>query len=101
MAPHATLMLHDGSVSAGMEENTRDVESWGRFSARVERPRMYEILARRSRYSPKHWKEVCKQDFYLTAKKALSYRLIDDVLAPTSEVDPSRPRFEEAASKRS
>ena len=39
ISPNATLLIHDGSIAPpGNEENTRDVEAWGRYSSRVERP---------------------------------------------------------------
>ena len=101
ITPRATLLIHDGSIMApGGEENTRDVEAWGRFSSRVERPRMYDILSRRSKYTSRQWKEFCKQDFYLTAKKAIDFRLVDAILDPRNEVNTDRPRFETLSPKR-
>ena len=103
IAPHATMLIHDGTVKIEGEESTRDAEAWGSFSRQVERRRMYEILASRSKLSPDEVKNMCINDCYITPKKALRLGLVDEILDPKKSSNLEFPRFrslEKKVSKR-
>jgi ATP-dependent Clp protease, protease subunit len=91
IAPNSTIVIHDTMVST--EKEARNLEALARYSGQVDRKRMYEILAQRSKYPTSYWKEICAKETFFTAKKALAYGLVDRLIEPSEIVNPDYPRF--------
>ncbi len=82
MSSNSTMLIHNGSISLGNEE-TLNAEQWADFSKRIERPRMYRILSRRSIYTQKEISDKCKEgDWFLTPSEALKAGFIDKIISP-------------------
>jgi ATP-dependent protease ClpP protease subunit len=93
IAYNATLMLHDGTVTANGAQSTRDFEKLGDFSKRVDRPRMYDILTMRSKLTKEDIKSLCIDDKYFTSKMALRYGFVDRIIEPQDTANPTYSRF--------
>lgn len=77
MHPNSIMMLHDGSTS--IYDSARNVEAWSDFY-KAQRHLFYAILAKRTSRTAKYWERRCLTDYLLSARKALSERLIDRVV---------------------
>lgn len=77
MAPHAMLMLHDGTDGA-TDIHCRDFERRAEESKRS-REEMYQIFADRSGKSKSHFRRRLGRDCYYTAEQALKEGLIDGI----------------------
>lgn len=74
---HATLMLHDGD--APTEGRYADAVNKMGYHTDTQR-NMYEILADRCGNTVAYWRRKLKNDWYLSAQKALAENIIDEVV---------------------
>jgi len=77
--PHSWIMIHEPAKWAGWQSTTAAAQHLDRLKQMQNQ--IYEILARRSgRPLQKIIRDTKRTDFYLDAKKALEYGLIDGIL---------------------
>jgi ATP-dependent Clp protease, protease subunit len=77
--PHSWIMIHEPAKWAGWQSTSAAAQHLDRLKQM--QSQIYEILARRSgRPLPKIIRDTKRTDFYLDAKKALEYGLIDGIL---------------------
>src|SRR6202142_2433972 len=77
--PSAKIMIHQGS--AGTRGAPRDMEIHLREVMSITK-RMVQIIAHHSGRSPEQVERDIDRDYFMTAKEALDYGLIDDIIAP-------------------
>jgi ATP-dependent Clp protease protease subunit len=82
--PSAKIMIHQGS--AGTRGAPRDMEIHLREVLATTR-RMAEIIAHHTGRSIEQVEKDIDRDYFLTAKEAKEYGIIDDVIAPRRGVD--------------
>lgn len=85
--PNAEVMIHQGS--AGFQGATPDIEVQSRWIIRSVR-RLTQILAHHTGQSYDKVEKDTQRDFFMTAKEAKDYGIVDEVL-----VDPSFPELAE------
>ena len=84
--PHSTIMIHQ--IMGGAEGRATDVEI--RVKEMNNKKKMLnEILSHHTGQTMKKIEKDTERDFFMTAKEALKYGMIDEVLAPKSEVKDS------------
>ncbi len=84
--PHSTIMIHQ--IMGGAEGRATDVEI--RVKEMNNKKKMLnEILSYHTGQTMKKIEKDTERDFFMTAKEALKYGMIDEVLAPKSEVKDS------------
>lgn len=84
--PHSTIMIHQ--IMGGAEGRATDVEI--RVKEMNNKKKMLnEILSHHTGQTIKKIEKDTERDFFMTAKEALKYGMIDEVLAPKSEVKDS------------
>ena len=77
--PHSWIMIHEPAKWAGWQSTSAAAQHLDRLKQM--QAQIYEILARRSgRPLQKIIRDTKRTDFYLDAKKALEYGLIDGIL---------------------
>jgi ATP-dependent Clp protease protease subunit len=77
--PHSWIMIHEPAKWAGWQSTSAAAQHLDRLKAMQNQ--IYEILAKRSgRPLQKIIRDTKRNDFYLDAKKALEYGLIDTIL---------------------
>jgi len=77
--PHSWIMIHEPAKWAGWQSTSAAAQHLDRLKQM--QGQIYQILARRSgRPLQKIIRDTKRNDFYLDAKKALEYGLIDGVL---------------------
>ncbi len=77
--PHSWIMIHEPAKWAGWQSTSAAAQHLDRLKQM--QAQIYEILAKRSgRPLQKIIRDTKRTDFYLDAKKALEYGLIDGVL---------------------
>ena len=77
--PNAKIMIHQGT--AGARGAPRDMEIQLREVLATTR-RMAEIIAFHSRRSVEEVEQDIDRDYFMTAREALAYGLIDDIITP-------------------
>ena len=77
--PSAKIMIHQGS--AGTRGAPRDMEIHLREVMSITK-RMVEIIAHHSGRSTQEVERDIDRDYFMTAREALEYGLIDDIIAP-------------------
>ena len=85
--PNSEVMIHQGS--AGFQGSTPDVEVQSRWIIRSVR-RLTQILAHHTGQTYDKVEKDTQRDFFMTAKEAKDYGIVDEVL-----VDPSFPELAE------
>lgn len=75
--PHARFMMHQPSGGIGGQETDIQIMAQQLDSIRAE---LYEVLAKHTGKSVRKIVDDCDRDFWLRAKQAKAYGLIDDVL---------------------
>jgi ATP-dependent Clp protease, protease subunit len=92
--PHSWMMIHEPAKWAGWQSTTAAQQHLERL--RQMQDQIYQILARRSRRPLKQIiRDTRRTDFYLDARKALAYGLIDAVVesvADAHRTTPAEPR---------
>ncbi len=84
--PHSTIMIHQ--IMGGAEGRATDVEI--RVKEMNNKKKMLnEILAFHTGQTIKKIEKDTERDFFMTAKDALKYGMIDEVLSPKAEVKKS------------
>jgi ATP-dependent Clp protease protease subunit len=84
--PHSTIMIHQ--IMGGAEGRATDVEI--RVKEMNNKKKMLnEILAFHTGQTVKKIEKDTERDFFMTAKEALKYGMIDEVLSPKAEVKKS------------
>ncbi len=84
--PHSTIMIHQ--IMGGAEGRATDVEI--RVKEMNNKKKMLnDILSYHTGQTMKKIEKDTERDFFMTAKEALKYGMIDEVLAPKSEVKDS------------
>lgn len=85
--PNAEIMLHEVQSEVGGSGSEIEKES-----QRLQRmgDTLYEIVARHTGQTVKKIKDDCSEDFFLTAKEALAYGLIDKIVRPSKDLLPLR-----------
>lgn len=84
MSKHARLMIHDG-YSEYPSDNPNTIKKWHDFYWNVDVPELNDLMLKRIRekkknFSQKKFEEMLKFDTIFTAKKALEYGLIDEII---------------------
>jgi ATP-dependent Clp protease protease subunit len=79
--PNAEVMIHQGS--AGFQGATPDIEVQSRWIIRSVR-RLTQILAHHTGQSYDKVEKDTQRDFFMTAKEAKEYGIVDEVLVDTS-----------------
>jgi ATP-dependent Clp protease protease subunit len=91
--PHAWIMIHEPAKWAGWQSTTAAQHHLDRL--RQMQDQIYRILARRSGRPLKQIiRDTRRTDFYLDARKALAYGLIDAIVESSADADvvgPSEP----------
>ncbi|HWC37225.1 MAG TPA: ATP-dependent Clp protease proteolytic subunit [Acidimicrobiales bacterium] len=77
--PNSKIMIHQGS--AGARGAPRDMEIQLQ-EALATTKRMAEILAHHTRQPIERVERDIDRDFYMTAEEALTYGIVDDIIAP-------------------
>ena len=77
--PNAEIMLHEvqteiGGSGSEIEKQSKRLQKMGDI--------LYEIIARHTGQTLDKIKEDCSEDFFLTAKEALAYGIIDKIVKP-------------------
>ena len=84
--PHSTIMIHQ--IMGGAEGRATDVEI--RVKEMNNKKKMLnEILSHHTGQTIKKIEKDTERDFFMTAKEALKYGMIDEVLSPKAEVKKS------------
>jgi ATP-dependent Clp protease protease subunit len=85
--PNAEIMLHEVQSEVGGSGSEIAKES-----KRLQRmgDTLYEIVARHTGQTVDKIKDDCSEDFFLTAKEALAYGLIDKIVKPSKDSLPLR-----------
>jgi len=84
--PHSTIMIHQ--IMGGAEGRATDVEI--RVKEMNNKKKMLnEILPHHTGQTIKKIEKDTERDFFMTAKEALKYGMIDEVLSPKAEVKKS------------
>jgi ATP-dependent Clp endopeptidase proteolytic subunit ClpP len=82
--PNVVFMIHDGHEShEGI--NVRDFERWAEYSKKIDRPRMYQILAEKSGKPAHYWEKKSVNDYILTAEQVVEEGLADRVYGEEEE----------------
>ncbi len=83
--PNAEIMLHEVQSEIGGSGSEIAKES-----KRIERmgDTLYEIVARHTGQKIDKIKDDCSEDFFLSAKEALAYGIIDKIVKPSKELLP-------------
>ena len=85
--PHAWIMIHEPAKWAGWQSTTAAQHHLDRL--RQMQDQIYRILARRSGRPLKQIiRDTRRNDFYLDARKALAYGLIDAIVESAADADP-------------
>ncbi len=74
ITPGTTVMVHDGTE--GVSDNPENVLAWAKHG-QINLQKMYKIYARSGVKTAKFWEKNCKQDFILSAEKAIKLGLAD------------------------
>lgn len=82
--PNAILMAHNGTDSHNMAD-VINIEKWAEYSKKVDRPRMYEIFAEKSKRKASYWEHKCVHDFIMTAEQAVEEGLVDKIYDTKAE----------------
>ncbi|HEX2458043.1 MAG TPA: ATP-dependent Clp protease proteolytic subunit [Vicinamibacterales bacterium] len=84
--PHSWIMIHEPAKWAGWQSTTAAAQHLDRLKQM--QSQIYQILARRSGKSLRQIiRDTKRNDFYLDAKKAKEYGLIDEVLGSVARSD--------------
>jgi ATP-dependent Clp protease protease subunit len=86
--PNAEIMLHElqSEVGGSGSEIAKESKRLQRMA-----DTLYEIVSRHTGQTVDKIKDDCSEDFFLTAKEALAYGLIDKIVKPTKELLPLKP----------
>ncbi len=76
--PHSKIMIHQPWIG-GLQGQTTDIEIHAKEMVKT-RDKLYEILAKHTGKSIEQITKDCDRDYYLTAKEAIEYKLIDEML---------------------
>jgi ATP-dependent Clp protease, protease subunit len=88
--PHSWMMIHEPAKWAGWQSTTAAQQHLERL--RQMQDQIYQILARRSGRPLKQIiRDTRRTDFYLDARKALAYGLIDAVVESVADADRTTP----------
>ena len=88
--PHSWMMIHEPAKWAGWQSTTAAQQHLERL--RQMQDQIYQILARRSGRPLKQIiRDTRRTDFYLDARKALEYGLIDAVVESVADADRTTP----------
>ena len=96
--PNAQIMIHDVQVSdvAGSKKVVeKEIERMLDMNKRAT-----ELLAQHTGKSLKEIEEDCEEDLYMTAKEALDYGIIDEIVKPVKKCSTSRKARRKAAKKK-
>jgi len=74
---HSTIMLHEGSAW-NIGKNS-DIQASAKHSLHME-SMANNLLAKKTKKTAKWWKENTRTDLFLSAKEALKYGIIDEVV---------------------
>ncbi len=75
--PHSKIMIHQPWIG-GLQGQTTDIEIHAKEMVKT-RDTIYEILSRHTKKSLDKIRKDCDRDYFLTAKEAKDYNLIDNV----------------------
>jgi ATP-dependent Clp protease protease subunit len=83
--PNAEIMLHEvqseiGGSGSEIAKQSNRLQRMGDI--------LYEIVARHTGQTVDKIKDDCSEDFFLTAKEALAYGIIDKIVKPSKELIP-------------
>ena len=88
--PHSWMMIHEPAKWAGWQSTTAAQQHLERL--RQMQDQIYQLLARRSGRPLKQIiRDTRRTDFYLDARKALAYGLIDAVVESVADADRTTP----------
>lgn len=76
--PHSKIMIHQPWIG-GLQGQTTDIEIHAKEMVKT-RDKLYAILAKHTGKSTDQIMKDCDRDYYLTAKEAIDYKLIDEML---------------------
>ncbi len=77
--PHSKVMIHQPLLSGGLSGQASDIEITARELIKTKNE-LFEILAMHTKKSIKQIEKDSDRDYWLTAKEAVAYGLIDKVL---------------------
>lgn len=77
--PHSKVMIHQPLLSGGLSGQASDIEITARELIKTKNE-LFEILALHTKKSVKQIEKDSDRDYWLTAKEAVAYGLIDKVL---------------------
>lgn len=81
--PNSVVMIHDGTQ--GLDTHARNIERWAEYSKKVDRPRMYQILADATGKPATYWEKKSTLDHILTAEQAVEEGLADKIFGTEEE----------------
>ena len=80
---HSTYLFHKGS--AGIQGTADQVKSFTKYYDEVQLSQIKDFVLTKTNITPKKYKSIEKDDYYISAKEALKLGVIDEILGAKNE----------------